>query len=497
MGVLRRGSAVVSAATIALTACTGHLSPTGTQPESTVRPTPTGSGTVNALSNKIDLLVDVTNTADMGVMQQYLAAAIPDLIGRLTNPNCIDETTNATTGPSTNGSCPAGSRIEFPPVRDMHIGVVSSSLGGRLGDACSPTAMALTPFQNLSAHNDDQAHLLNRSLTYSADGSSATEGTVADASPVPQDQFLYWYPVTPLNSAPPGPGTPIIDSMQLESDFVSLIGGAGVYGCGLASQIESWYRFLIQPDPYASLVAVDGKANWSGVDAVILQQRHDFLRADSLVVVLVLSERNDREIDVRSLSQQGFHWMATTFDPPRGTSECNTNPADPKCISCAQLARGQSDPNCAMGPYSSPNDWGMDLALRTVHTKAKYGVDPQFPIQRYVNGLTSSTVPDRLGEYPVDSNGNLASNYVGLNDCTNPLFAGVLPDGTKTDAKSLCELAPGTTGSPTRAWGTFSTSVSSTRARSRWSTRRGTSLPSTARSRRTRTSAGAPTRPAQ
>jgi len=32
--------------------------------------------------------------------------------------------------------------------------------------------------------------------------------------------------------------------------------------------------------------------------------------------------------------------------------------------------------------------------------QAKYGLNPQFPINRYVNGLTSGTVPDRTGEYP-------------------------------------------------------------------------------------------------
>ncbi len=70
--------------------------------------------------------------------------------------------------------------------------------------------------------------------------------------------------------------------------------------------------------------------------------------------------------------------------------------------------------------------------------KQKYGVDPQFPITRYVNGLTSATVPDRTGEYP-----SPAGNYVGTNDCTNPLFAASLPDGTVTDAATLCKLPPG------------------------------------------------------
>jgi len=75
--------------------------------------------------------------------------------------------------------------------------------------------------------------------------------------------------------------------------------------------------------------------------------------------------------------------------------------------------------------------------------KAKYGVDPQFPIQRYEIGLSNPTVPDRNGEYPV-TNGGMSSAYVvGNNDCTNPLFAGKLPTGG-TDSATLCNLPPGT-----------------------------------------------------
>jgi hypothetical protein len=396
--------------------------------------------------DKIDILFDIDNSASMGDKQQYLEAAIPDLINRLVNPNCLDSTM-AVTGPSTNGTCSnIGDRLEFPPVHDLHVGIVSSSLGQRLGDACDPAAMALIPFANLSAHNDDHAHLLSRSLTYAADLSSATEGVVADAS----QGFLYWYPATLQNSAAPV-GTPVTSVTMLASDFPQMVGGVGVFGCGIESQLESWYRFLIQPDPYSSLTLSGGKANWSGVDQTILQQRHDFLRPDSLVAVVVLSDENDSEIDVRSLSQQGYNWMASSFPPPRGTAACGSDgvggtPADPNCTSCAQLSSSAqgSDSNCKQGAYSTsnPNDWGYDLNLRHVHTKAKYGLDPQFPIQRYVNGLTSPTVPDRNGEYPVDSRGNMASSYQGTNDCTNPLFAAALPT-SGTDANTLCQLPPG------------------------------------------------------
>jgi hypothetical protein len=95
-----------------------------------------------------------------------------------------------------------------------------------------------------------------------------------------------------------------------------------------------------------------------------------------------------------------------------------------------------------LGNYSQETDWGYNANLRHVHMKQKYGTDQvQFPIQRYVLGLTSTTVPDRSGEYPAG-----AQSYQGLAnlDCTNPLFAANLPDGSDTSAGTLCNLAKGT-----------------------------------------------------
>jgi poly(3-hydroxybutyrate) depolymerase len=143
----------------------------------------------------------------MGDKQEYLRAAIPDLIDQLINPTCVDPTSNAVVGVSSNGACVQG-QLAFAPVHDMHLGIVSSALGARLGDACSPQAMALAPFSNLLAHNDDEAHLLDRTLTYTEDGGAATEGTLANASSAP-DVFLYWYP-TQGNTAPAGPGIPVV-----------------------------------------------------------------------------------------------------------------------------------------------------------------------------------------------------------------------------------------------------------------------------------------------
>jgi hypothetical protein len=411
---------------------------------------------------KLDLLFMIDNSASMGDKQAYLEQAIPDLVARLATPNCVNPNSGAVDGPSTvlnNGtadcssytSADPASAPEFPAMADMHIGIVSSSLGPRLGDkygngmggACNPTAMTVNiNGTTLLDHNDDQAHLLTRSSdpTINLAVSPPTEVTLPDATP---SGFLAWYPTLAENTGSAGADPAITSAPQLDTDFSDLMAGVHDFGCGIESQLESWYRFLIQPDPYASL-ALDANnlAQWVGVDTTIIKERHDFLRPDSLVAIVDLTDENDSEIDVRSLGGQGYVFMSTSFEPPHGTAACATNPGDPSCTTLGP----QGDPN----PYSMPNDWGYDLNLRHVHMKAKYGLDPQFPISRYQNGLLSAVVPDRTGEYPSG-----ATAYVGTNDCTNPLFAASLPDGSTlsasiatsvsaTDAATLCKLPQGT-----------------------------------------------------
>jgi hypothetical protein len=404
----------------------------------------------NQSIDKVDLLFVIDNSASMGDKQQYLAQAVPQLITRLVTPNCVDPTTGTNYGPSDaqgNGTCTQG-QVEFPPVHDMHIGLLSSSLGTRLSDQygsggagtiCPPSATVTVNGVTLSNGNDDRAELLNRS--------GANQTPLADAG---TSFYLNWFPTSnPKNAGKtPSAGAPPISSpAQLQQDFTALIQGVGNYGCGIESQLESWYRFLVQPDPYASLAVNNGHAEWVGVDTTILQQRANFLRPDSLVAIIDMTDENDSEIDVRALDGQGYAFMAQTFDPPRGTSGCAESSTSSgltdsmTCNSCAFASNASTDPSCQMGDYSAGNDWGFNENLRHVHMEQKYGVLPQFPIQRYVLGLTSTTVPDRNGEYPSG-----AKSYQGLTnrDCVNPLFAASLPDGSSTDAATLCNLPVGT-----------------------------------------------------
>jgi hypothetical protein len=420
--------------------------------------------------NKVDILFDIDNSASMGDKQAYLVQAIPQMIARLVTPRCLDAMNNVIMGenasPST-GQCATGTP-EFTAVHDMHIGVVTSSLGSRLGvvsgtsPVCDPTAQVQPSAGGMvSAYNDDQGHLINRTAPLGGGPALANAADPAAGS----GGFLYWFPslgnggVTAV-APPAAPYTTIGTTTTpgtLVGDFTELVGGAGESGCGIESQLESWYRFLIQPDPYATLVNSGGKATWSGVDTTIIQQRHDFLRQDSLVAIIVLSDENDSEIDVRSYGGTGYQFMSDTYTPPRATTQCEANPSDPMCKTCGQPGTA-GDPNCMLNggsfPSSPGNEWGYNLNLRHVHMAQKYALNPQFPLTRYWNGLTQPKVPNRLGDYPMAGGG-----YAGTNNCTNPLFAGALPTAAMVpDATAVSPAEIGTTlcnlqGSATRTAG--------------------------------------------
>ena len=357
--------------------------------------------------DKVDILFDIDNSASMGDKEVFLSKAVPDFLSRLLAPYCVDDQGKVEKDGSgniitsdTNGACSVG-QAEFKPVHDMHIGVVTSSLGTRGGDVCGVDPNA--------PNNDDRGQLVSRGSAAAVDASG----------------FLAWFPDVDANdgaSATPG-STPITDSGQLEDDFKDLVVGVGQSGCGIESQLESWYRFLIQPDPWDHIDTSNGKtASLVGVDETIIKQRHDFLRPDSLVAVIDLTDENDSEIDSRSVSGTGWQFLRSDFDPPKGTAACATSPNDPGCESC----EFSSDPACKDSDgktvtYTANNDWGFDVNLRHVHTKQKYGLDPQFPIDRYFRGLTETMVPDRNAEY---KDGSDAPKYPSMFMRTPRSFVG-------------------------------------------------------------------------
>src|SRR5580698_7153105 len=55
--------------------------------------------------DKVDILFDIDNSASMGDKQAYLANAIPLLITRLVQPNCVDANGNVMGSSDLMGNC--------------------------------------------------------------------------------------------------------------------------------------------------------------------------------------------------------------------------------------------------------------------------------------------------------------------------------------------------------------------------------------------------------
>src|SRR5450432_321798 len=153
----------------------------------------------------IDLLFMIDNSSSMADKQAILALAVPDLVSRLVDPVCVDSKSFLQTGKANAGMCPAGSELDFEPVKDIHIGIITSSLGGHgsSGVCDQPDSRKTLP------HNDDKGHLLNRDKT---DAAVATMGGKA---------FLNWNPT--------GGGYATADAIV--APFTSMVTGVGLHGC--------------------------------------------------------------------------------------------------------------------------------------------------------------------------------------------------------------------------------------------------------------------------
>ncbi|MBI4956852.1 MAG: hypothetical protein HY908_32850 [Myxococcales bacterium] len=318
--------------------------------------------------DQIDLLLAIDDSASMADKQEILARAVPDLVDSLANPSCVDANggfVQKPTGPL--AVCPDGSFREFDPVLDIHVGVISTSLGLR---GAKPVGLTCA---------DDDGRLVTRAL---GGGSVATY----------DDQgFLAWDPAQALS--PPGTA----DMATLHADLESLVQGVGENGCGFEAQLESWYRFLVDPEPYGSIerATVGNKTVTvlADTDDALLAERQAFLRKDSLVAVLLLTDEND--CSFRAEGQGFFTAEGGPLYNLKARAVCAEHPDDACCAVCGYAAPGcPEDPTCA---EPAPADHKA-VGLNCYNQKQRFGADYLYPIDRYVRGLTSLTVPSRTGE---------------------------------------------------------------------------------------------------
>ncbi len=339
----------------------------------------------NQKVDKIDLLFMIDNSASMVDKQKILAAAVPDLVERLTNPVCVDrESREFKAAVAPGESCPSGTEREFDPILDIHIGVITSSLGGHGADSCSNV-----PSQQWNPTMEDLAHLITRGKD---DGGNAVTVDTYEGR-----GFLNWDP-TGEKSNPPGEK----NVANLKKNFTYMVRGADQIGCGYEASLEAWRRFLVDSAPYEKMVPVNcpggDTANRcrgpEGVDQTVIQQRKDFLRQDSLLAIIMLTDENDC-----SVIDGGQYYLAlqtldgsAAFHLARGTEACSSDPWSPNCKSCWEV-NAADHPECAAGWANPEKD--DTLNLRCWEQKRRFGIDFLHPISRYVDALTESRLGDK------------------------------------------------------------------------------------------------------
>ncbi len=337
-----------------------------------------GSGGVPAKSGKVDLLFMIDNSVSMSDKQTVLARSTLALVERLVDPECVAPDGTLAGAPAPDAPCAAGTSREFQPVTDIHIGVITSSLGGHGSTICTPGWSQWDPSQ------DEHAHLLGVSRS----GLQSYNGT----------GFLAWDPGA--RYSPPGANDPA----AFGQDFSNMVDAAGERGCGFEAQLEAWYRFLVDPDPPASVTKnASGATTANGTDGELLAERANFLRPDSLLSIVMITDENDC-----SVADTGLGWLIgyDAANLPTPTSICATDPDNKCCHSCglADPAGCTHDPICDTQPNLPSQQDAVNLRCWDQRRRFGIATDPThpeagllYPTQRYSNALRNTVIcPDHL-----------------------------------------------------------------------------------------------------
>jgi hypothetical protein len=313
--------------------------------------------------------------------------------------------------PTADGTCAGDAAPEFDPVADIHIGVISSSLGGHGGAQCQVTSTT----QRL----DDKAALL-------VGGGPGQP----DVQTFKGQGFLAWDQGKVFGGE--------TDRGKLDENFQNIVKGVGQDGCGFEASLEAWYRFLVDPNPPVVGPAEGyNLAPVSGPDQKVLRQRADFLRPDSLVAVVALSDENDCSIvdgfippQVRGEDGRTARWPAPydrdvytpktdpaknpgggfgLIAPPQtlmsakpgdiqpGTKACRDpqkGPFSDECFSCLYVPQADAAQREALGCNERVE---TDVNLRCFDQRRRFGFDGLYPVQRYVDAIRAKKVYDTSG----------------------------------------------------------------------------------------------------
>jgi hypothetical protein len=394
--------------------------------------------------NSVDLLVMVDNSASMADKSTELARRLPELIKALVDPD-VDAT----------------GRPKTQRVSSLHVGIITSSLGSHGTSVCDPALRG--------AHANDHGRLLprtgeNGTVGYSVDHVGGAPNGASCPSPVAASALTWAF--DPTKGAQ---YTGAAQARSMETAVSCIVQSAQEDGCGYEASLESIYHFLIDPAPYLTADVVpactqspsgdacgSGKITPSGLDQQLLDERKAFLRPDSLVAVLMLTDENDG-----SILPAGLNWLPLAYEQGkmlRGWKGCEGVPddfepqtsadyaslwSDYHCLSCFQKSPdGTTDPNCSVPWSTIALNADVDgRNLRMFQQTRRIGYNFLWGRQRYVDAFASPLVTGsdgKLAANPIYAGGVRSKDLVlvtGLLGVPN----GLLPKGADGAAQDLTE----------------------------------------------------------
>lgn len=304
-------------------------------------------------TNQVDILFVVDNSFNSRRQHEHFIEASTEFIDRLARPYCKGTTEHV----SADGACPDGSEPEFSAATDLHVGVITTSLGLQPGVLCS------------EGETSDRAHLIPK---------------VRPGVDDPTGSGFVSYGGDP-------------NTLEALKDQVKgHIEAVGDQGCGYESPLEAAYRFLVDPAPFESLVMNDrSQSTPLGIDDELLSQRAAFLRPESAVVVVLLTSEDDCSImgGDTHYENASFGWLTSTpsLAMREPTRQCAEDPNDPCCMSCFQADAEACDSSCEDRVTIPRED--DPASLRCFDQKRRFGVDLLYPKERYIDAFSKPVIP--------------------------------------------------------------------------------------------------------
>jgi hypothetical protein len=338
----------------------------------------------NDAVEKVDLLMVVDNSGSMAENQRNITAQLGPLINQLTNPPCISRMTPGGGMPHTCNPMNPDDVPQYPAVKDLHVGVISTDLGtpGSMVPGCDDSERGdhglLNPIRFGPAL---QAHLPWAPRRPNA--MMAPPGFRPAACNNDTNQFpsfiTFCSNAADMSCDVPGSNASSRDPMVF-ADWFKCNAAIFINGCGLEAQLESMWRALVFHD------ATNRPGNTS--------PNANFLREDALLAILMLSDEEDgsvRNCDYdQGFSAQGGGACRSGTDVYNTSSMAWAHPTNPDLRFYLYQPGDDRDPNWNLDRYVNtagavPNRWSKDLlSLKPGHPErivfaAIAGVPLQIP----------------------------------------------------------------------------------------------------------------------